>query len=164
MISFALTPHCSPVPQHPPAVAVPAVTQHVLLGAQLCPAYTWPHEISPAEQLSPCSRDPIKTQSWLQLRSGDKRVTPACAVVCGPAHLDFQMPEAPQNAPRSPGMAGFQGSTKLCPHVPYTTTCCWTARRNQLNRSSAPAEGYRAKAEQCPRCSAFSRIKPSQWW
>lgn len=164
MSSSTLTPHCSPVPQHPLAVAVPAVTQHALLGARLRPAYTWPHEFSPAEQLSPCSRDPIKTQSWLQPRSGNRRVTPVCAVFCGPAHLDFQMPEAPQNTSHSPGMVGFQGRTKLCSHIPYTTTSCWTARRNQLNRSSVPAEGYRAKAELYRRCSAFSRIKLSEQW
>lgn len=89
---------------------------------------------------------------------GEGRMTAASAVVCGSANPDFQRAEASQDT-CNPGMVGFQGSTTLSSNIPCIATFCWAARRNQPNGSSAPAEGYRAKAELCP---AFSRTKLPQ--
>lgn len=150
--SSVLTPHDSPVPQHPLAVTVLAVTQHTLRGAWLHPAYIWPRETAPAEQLSPCSGDPGKPQTWLQPSSGEARLWSS------PPRISCLRAEASQEA-CTPGMVGVQGSMKLSSSILCTATFPSAAWRNQPNESSAPAEGYRAKAEPCLRCSAFSRIK-----
>lgn len=122
------------------------------------PAYIWIESVASAKQPSPCSRGPARPQCWLYLGSGEGKVTTGCAEVCGPAHPDFQSMEASQNT-CSPWVVGFQSNTKLSSSIPYTAIFHWVAKTNQPNGSSAPSEGYRAKAEPCPRCSAFSKIK-----